>query len=331
MRWTLLISLHLVARLAGACEEITVLSHDGKYMILDGDTLRVVDVGNLRWHGIWGVDHVLRGSTSQRFAFTTGRLSSELTRLGQDGFPKGALVVIENLAESLNTASRVAISHDYEPNENMWWINDSGLLGVWRPPMFTVLDKDLNELDAWTIADHAGRPVFGCLADEGLALGTLGHRVIRRNDRTMVDELAQPEDVGECRLFEPSLGCAGRIRCRRNGWNVHASVDIVRNELVASFEREVHTTPGNDIELPERRIWFSTRLLFAGGSRLLRQERVATLVPDTVGSREMQVRRHWASCPSAERRRLTTTRLTDHVRASSTSEPNVRFAWVVRT
>ena len=40
-----------------------MLYGDGKYMLLDGDTFDVVDVGDLRWQDVWGVDLVVAGST----------------------------------------------------------------------------------------------------------------------------------------------------------------------------------------------------------------------------------------------------------------------------
>ena len=104
-----------IAPLASPCEDIAVLSHDAKYMLLDGETLATRDVGNLRWMGIWGIDAILPGSTSARFAFLSDSLSAELAIPDESGqFQRSALVVVTNLAERENTASRIAISHGYE-------------------------------------------------------------------------------------------------------------------------------------------------------------------------------------------------------------------------
>ena len=281
--------LALVARIGFACEPIAVLSHDARYMVLDGDTLDVVDVGSLWWQGIFEVDLVFRGSTSERFAFASDRLSPELTRLGKDGrFPISALVVVDWRS---NADDPIAMSHDFsvyagEVDQTLW-INGTDRLLYGKHAddkwMFTVLDTRLRTTDYWEEeGDKRERTAFGCLGAGGVVLGGRHGNITRRGEQAAVGPLAQPENTQDCRLCDLSLGCIGRMGCRRNGREVHASFDISRHAVVAAYERPRSADP--DIgHLPARRVWFSTRLLFAGGTRLLRQERIATLVPDTVG------------------------------------------------
>lgn len=54
---------------ANPCEQVAVVSDTAKYLLLDGETLALRDVGDLRWMGVWGIDAVIPGSTSAGFAF----------------------------------------------------------------------------------------------------------------------------------------------------------------------------------------------------------------------------------------------------------------------
>ena len=44
---------------ANPCEQVTVVSDTAKYLLLDGETLALRDVGDLRWMGVWGIDAVI--------------------------------------------------------------------------------------------------------------------------------------------------------------------------------------------------------------------------------------------------------------------------------
>ena len=259
-------------------------------MVLDGDTLDVLDVGNLWWHGVFEVDVMFRGSTSRRFAFASDRLSGELTRMGKDGhFPVSALVVVDWRDAAPDP---IAISHEFSAYagdvDQTWWINGTDHLLHARHARdkwtFTVLDTSLQATDYWEEPGGAReRPAFGCLHGGTVVVGGRHGNIVRRAKVPRDETLTVPDDAVDCRLFDLSLGCVGRVGCRRRaGGDLHMSFDISRNVVIAAFERTRSTIPGAG-DLPTRRVWFSTRMLFAGGSRLLRQERVATLVPDTVG------------------------------------------------
>ena len=156
----------IIAPLARPCEDIAVVSYDAKYMLLDGETLETRDVGNLRWMGVWGVDAVIPGSTSARFAFVTGALSAEFAQPDESGFFQGsALVVVTNLAERDNTASEIAISHGYEfapTGDARLWIDgtDQLLVREGKRSRVTVLDEGLNEVEVWSAAKWDTGPLL---------------------------------------------------------------------------------------------------------------------------------------------------------------------------
>ena len=295
-----------IAPLANPCEDVAVVSHDAKYMLLDGETLATRDVGNLRWMGIWKVDSVLPGSTSARFSFLSDSLSAELAIPDDSGhFQRSALVVVENLAERDNTASRIAISHNYEfPWDSQLWIEGTDQLigvtdqlvgGTWKRSRVTILDEELNKVDAWSAVDWdagPGEPILACRRGDDLFVATGTSRTVRRKGETIVDRLAIPDAVQDCRVENryprsggvesPSVGCRGTLGCRRDGRYVRAVVDIADNKVGAWHEsqRSAKLLDGNRAGLGVR-TYLSSVVLFAGGNKLLRQQSI--WIPDPAG------------------------------------------------
>ena len=190
-----------LAQAAWPCEEIAVLSHYGKYMILDGQTLETLDVGDLRWHGVWGIDSVVPGSTLARFAFVTDALSAELAKSDDSGhFQRTALVVVTDLTER-------AISHGYEFSiGDALWIDGTDQLIVWERSnaRVAVLDEGLEELDAFSSSDWKKGATLACRRDGDLFIATDSRRTIRREGESVVDGLATPDGFEGCRVETPT-------------------------------------------------------------------------------------------------------------------------------
>ena len=287
----------IIAPLARPCEDIAVVSYDAKYMLLDGETLETRDVGNLRWMGVWGVDAVIPGSTSARFAFVTGALSAEFAQPDESGFFQGsALVVVTNLAERDNTASGIAISHGYEfapTGDARLWIDgtDQLLVREGKRSRVTVLDEGLNEVEVWSAAKWDTGPLLACRRGGNLYVAAGTRRATRRDSESIVDELAIPEGFEDCRvenrnprsggIESPSVGCRGTLGCRRNGRYVRAVVDIADNKVVAWHESEDSAKlPEGDQSGSGGRTYLPSVLLFADGNRLLRQQSTWIPLPD---------------------------------------------------
>ena len=283
-----------IAPLANPCEEIAVLSHDAKYMLLDGETLATRDVGNLRWMGIWGIDAILPGSTSARFAFLSDSLSAELAVSDESGhFQRSALVAVTNLAERNNTASRIAISHGYEFSlGDARWIDgaDQLIVRTQKKSIVTVLDQGLSEVDSW-INGVASEATFACRREGTLfsVAGTL--RTVRQERESTVDALTIPDGLEDCRMESREWGrngadrlaegCGVMLGCRGERGHVKAVVDIAENKVVAWHQLgATHTLSGGRQNGLEAKTYMPSVLLFADGKRLLRQQEQSIPLPD---------------------------------------------------
>ena len=293
MRSFAIIAVGLVGPLANACEEVAVVSASAKYMLLDAGTLAIRDVGDLRWMGVWGVDAVIPGSTSARFAFVTDTLSIELARPGDSGgFQRSALVVVTNLAERNKEPSRISISHDYEfAVGDALWIDGSNQLIVWErsKSRIAVLDEGLKEADVFATSLWNSGAVMACRRDGNLFVATGPHRIIRRDGESTVDGLTTPDRFEDCRVentqfrgssvASPSVGCRGTLGCRKDGRYARLVVDVADDSVVAWHESR------RSAMLPEDgvsgvRAYLPSVLLFADGTRLLRQQETWTPLPD---------------------------------------------------
>ena len=267
-----------------ACDEIAVLSWRAQYMLFDADALEVSDVGNLWWHGVFGVDAVFAGSTSRRFGFATGTLSRELTRIGEDGmFPKSALVAVD--WRTGNTRDPIAISHEWaelvdDPVATFWIHGADRLLGTtrvedqWR---IEVRDANLRLLDAWQEEAKGWEgPLFACIHEDRIVLGWRNHRTQRQNGRTMSGSFAMPVGVERCGVSTRPLGCLVRMSCRRPGSpSLGGVIDVAGNDVVATFETNPPSSASSTVRV-DRRVWFSGQGLFADGTRTLEQETIST-------------------------------------------------------
>ena len=283
------------------CEEIAVLSHDAKYMLLDGDTLETLDVGNLRWQGVWAINGVLPGSTSQRLAFTSDRLTGEAANPTRDRYDALALVVVENLAEAKGTRGApmtMSFSREYMPpvghRSKTWWIDGTDQLLVWSrrasrveatPSKFTVVDRRLRRIDEWTVAEDVRDPMMACRDRGRLYVGAGGHLVVRHEGASVVEAIAVPEGAADCRVERLSLGCLASVGCRVDGQYEKAFVDVASNRVVSRmpFDNSAHNVT-NDRLGPADRAYMRSVALFAGGGKLLGQPEIWRAVPPDLNS-----------------------------------------------
>ncbi len=284
-----------IGPLASPCEDIAVLSHDAKYMLLDGETLATRDVGNLRWMGIWGIDAILPGSTSARFAFLSDSLSAELSIPDESGqFQQSALVVVTNLAERENTASRIAISHGYEfSSGDAQWIDgaDQLIVRAQKTLGISVLDQGLYEVDSWANAGVASEALFACRRDGTIFTLAGTRRTIRQDGVSTVDALTTPDGFEDCRMESREWGrngaerlaegCRVMLGCRRERRHVKAVVDIADNKVVAWHQLGAsHKLSGGNQNGVGAKTYMQSVLLFADGNRLLRQQEQSNPLPD---------------------------------------------------
>ena len=266
-----------------ACDEIAVLSWRAQYILLDADTLEMSDVGNLWWHGVFGVDTVFRGSTSRRFGFSTDTLSSELTRIGGDGlFPKSALVTVD--WTDGNTRNPITISHESAEliDDPIWIENTDRLLASkkagdqWR---IEVRDVNLGVLDTWQEEAKGWEgPLFACLDEDRIILGWRSHRAVRQNGRTFSGSFAMPAGVEQCAVSTRPLGCLVRMSCRRSGSSsLGGVIDVADNDVVASFEANALGSASRT-DRADHGVWLSGQGMFLDGTRTLEQETISTLL-----------------------------------------------------
>ncbi len=260
-----------------ACEEIAVLYGDGKYLLLDADKLEVVDVGNLRWQGVWEVDLVIAGSSSRRFAVVVDGLSGEHHALTRHGGPSEALVAWENLTEEGDTASSVAVSQDYEIHRSFHarWIHGTDRLAVWQHETseFSLVDGNLRRLAKWSVPDLDIGETLACGTEDELIIGGRRHRTrLERTNGIAVDALAFPDGTEDCRMSGPFLDCLGGFECRRNGQFVNGVLDLARNKVMFAFEYRGPFTIPKDPTHSRAFARFENRLLFEDSTRLLQQE-----------------------------------------------------------
>ena len=189
-----------------ACEDVTVVYRDGRYLVLEINTLEVVDVGNLWWLGISSIPVLYPGSSSARFAFSTNRLGRVLGEPDVGSLPQEALVVLENLAERTST-------FDYEiyRSRHARWVAGTDRLAVWQQKRskFSILDAGLGKLDSWTLPEHDVGELFACPTEGGLVVAGYRQRTVYKGPDVIVDTLAFPEGTKDCALSGPFLDCMG--------------------------------------------------------------------------------------------------------------------------
>lgn len=271
----------LLARFPFACVDVAVLYVDARYLLLDSDTLAVVDVGHLGLHGLWRVEGVAPGSTSSLFALNVDRLSQELYRGDEPGHYPSKLVVVDGLAQTDDTATGVGIGH-----YDIWvgrarWIHQADLLAAWReePSRFSLFDKDLQEVKRWEVSGHAPDATLACQSRDRTVVGGAGTRFEVGDG--VAGPLAFPEGTTKCRMSGTLLGCLASFECLRRGKFVAGVLDLAGNAVVSAFEYGGPFTISKDPAHQRPHSRFENRLLFAGGQRLLQQEELAT--PDTPG------------------------------------------------
>ena len=261
-----------------ACEDVTVVYRDGRYLVLEINILEVVDVGNLWWLGISSIPVLYPGLSSARFAFSTNRLGRVLGEPDVGSLPQEALVVLENLAERTST-------FDYEiyRSRHARWVAGTDRLAVWQQKRskFSILDAGLGELDSWTLPEHDVGELFACPTEGGLVVAGYRQRTVYKGPDVIVDTLAFPEGTKDCALSGPFLDCMGGFECRRDSRFVSGVLHVSKNEVAFAFEHEGRFTIPKDPKHRRPFLRFENRLLFADGRRLLQQEELGT--PDTPG------------------------------------------------
>ena len=280
--YAILALLWLLPRCPSACEDIAVLYGDARYLLLDGDTLAVADVGNLRWLGVWRVQGIIPGSNSGLFAVSADHLSREHYRGDETGRYPSKLVVVEGLAETDDTRPRVEIGHYDIGYAHARWIGRTDLLAAWREKAsrFSVLGKDLKETEGWNVSGYDPDAMLACRNGDRLVVG--GSRTRFEEGHGGTELLAFPQRATKCRTTGTLSGCLAGFECRRNGKFVNGVLDLADNAVVSAFEYESSfTIPKDPADLrPFAR--FKDRLLSADGKTLLQQEMHNEPVPGTV-------------------------------------------------
>lgn len=284
----------LLSMPASPCEDIAVMSSDAKYMLLDGETLAPLDVGDLRWMGVYRVERVLPGSTAARFAIRSDRLSAQYAQPDESGsFQRSALVAIANLAERDGTSSEIAISHDYRFSVgDAVWVDGADQLLVREEERSRValLDVGLNEVGAWSAAAWDTAPVAACRRGRDLFVAAGTHRTTRRGREAIVERLAVPDGFADCRVAERagrfvdslSTGCRATLGCRHGERHMNVIVDIADNEVAAWHTSSAELPREGTRGTGSARNYLASALLFTGGNRILRQQEI--WIPDPPGS-----------------------------------------------
>ena len=276
-----------IAHAAWPCEQIAVLSNDAKYLLLDGYTLETKDVGNLWWKGVWGIDVVLPGSTSDRLAFVSDGVSGGTVR-PRDPAAQTAFVVVEGLRDGADTAMDVAVSREYEFQiGDAWWIDGTDELLVWQrqQSVFSVLDKRLNGIDSWAASDDISQPVNACRTGGRLVVGARSHRIIRGKDANIIESLHHPQGARDCKMERLAFGCRVSVGCRRDDRYEKVIIDIASNRVLSTMRFNDPVPAPTDDELqrsPGHRRHMASLAFFADGARLLRQ--LGLWMPDPPGS-----------------------------------------------
>ena len=194
-------------------------------------------------------------------------------------------------------ATRAAISHDYDvPAGDALWVEGTDQLLVRRRERSRVSLVEtgphgarLNELDAWSDAGWETGAVLACRRGEDLVVATGANRTVRRHGRSMVDALAVPDGLEECRVEDtryrgsgiasPTVACRGTIGCRREGRYTRVVVDIAENRVVGWHDPQIAAKAPERTLVPGARVYISAVLLFSRAERLLRQEDVWIPLP----------------------------------------------------
>ena len=255
-----------------ACDQVAVLYGDTKYLLLDGDTLAVVDAGNLRWLGLFRIQAIIPGSTSRLFAVSADRLSSELYRGDEKGHYPSKLVIVENVAETDDTGARVEIGHYDIRSTHTRLIGGTDQLAAWREKAsrLSLLGRDFEEIDGWRVSGYKPDATLACRIGNRVVFGGLRTRFEARHGE--VEPLPFPDGTADCRTWNILLGCLTGFECRRRGKFVAGVLDLAANAVVSTFEYESLFTIPKDPAHVRPFAKFKNRLLFAGGTRLLQQE-----------------------------------------------------------
>ena len=255
-----------LAQLAWPCEQIAVLSHDAKYLLMDGTNLQTVDVGNLWWKDVWGIDVVLPGSTSDRLAFVSDRVTGGADRPTGGPASQSTLVVVRNLSDGSVMGLDVSGEFQFRIGD-AWWIDGTDELLVWqrRQSAFTILDEGLNRIDAWTASNDSSEAMTACRDGGRVVVGAKGHRVIRETEANTVRVLDYPQDVQGCTMERLALGCRASVGCRRDDGYEKVIIDIASSRVLSKM-RFSDLAPTGDESPPGfgHRRYMASRAFFRG-------------------------------------------------------------------
>ncbi len=252
---------------AVACEDIAVVSNDGRYMILSGDDLAVKDVGSLAWLGIRTIDGPLPGSTFATAALQvkffdrdTGNIVIPPSRGTTD-------LIAHELGRNLRVASDLVVAGD-NAFAYGWWLDNgrNDRLVSWRPAetssRITLLNASAEEIAHWDVTTDrsVGGLKVGCEDTNGRTIiAGLTSRLVVVGDRATLEPLDRADRSSGYQLSGLSLGCSAILvhadKAKANVLRM-ARIDLARNRVTSEF-----TT---------RRMgeW----LLFSEGQRMLEQE-----------------------------------------------------------
>jgi len=261
-----------------ACSDIAVVSRDGRFIVLDGDDLKIVDVGNLWWLGVRRVDGAAPGSTLDWALLSADRVLNPGTGLLREEFGFGrtnARFVLKDLERQYSPPTSLRNMPDISLFEVKWIANASVryLLAVSRMGdawFITVMDPSFNVIGRWPSPDPTMGMRASCVAADGrIILGGANSRAVVAQGKMTVEKLDRADRGYE--LDASGIGCLATM-AKPNPQNSSLR-DVVIIDLAQNNVRSAYSRPGT----------FAFSQMFADGTRILQQQAVGTPVPNTPG------------------------------------------------
>jgi len=179
-----------------ACEDLAVLSEDGRYIVLSGDNFAEKDVGNLWWLGTRAIDGVVPGS-----AYATAALQVKFfdRESGNPVIPpsRGSTgIIVSELGRTLRTASELVVA-GADAFQYTWWLDNgrNDRLVTWQPTEMmarvTIVNSRAEEIGHWDISERSvGGLNVGCEDAAGRTIiAGLRTRLVIDDGKISLDQL----------------------------------------------------------------------------------------------------------------------------------------------